>query len=356
MKKKLVTIVCILLVLLVSVFAGTVKTFGKSKSDYTKYQLDYTIYTKDGGVQSLDNTNLQIKQGEVKTIAFFGVDNRSNGNLDEGNSDVIMICKLDTTTNSIKLVSIYRDTSLVMDGKKQIRKVNYAYNHGGPEKAIEVLNSNLDLNITDYVTVDFLALADVIDSLGGIELEPTDEEVGYINEYNNETAFVTNKEHVDLTTSGKQVVNGVNAVAYCRIRYTEGGDFKRAERQRTVLNAVLSKVKTASVTDLKKILTSTFDEISTSLSLSDIIELLPYVKNFSIDGMNAFPFELNTKNYQGSYGWLDVPCSLESNVTKLHRYLYDEINYTPSKTVTDYSNTIIKFSGFDTTDATVVQY
>ena len=130
---------------------------------------------KDLKTNDLDEETQELLD-DYTTIALFGVDNRSNGNYDTGNSDSIMICSINNNTKEVKLVSVYRDTCLDVDGDETFRKCNYAYNHGGPQAAIEMLNRNLDLNIQKYVSVDFYALAEAVDALGGIELDITDEE------------------------------------------------------------------------------------------------------------------------------------------------------------------------------------
>ena len=131
-------------------------------------------------VNKLDDETEELLSGYTN-IALFGVDNRSNGNYDSGNSDSIMICSINNTTKEVKLISVYRDTSLDVDGDRTFRKCNYAYNHGGPQQAIEMLNRNLDLNIQKYVSVDFYALAEAVDALGGVQVNITGDEANYMN-------------------------------------------------------------------------------------------------------------------------------------------------------------------------------
>ena len=233
------------------------------------------IWLKLGMINWDDLKNLRTNNLDAETedllddytnIALFGVDNRSNGNYESGNSDSIMICSINNTTKEVRLVSIYRDTCLDVDGDETFRKCNYAYNHGGPQEAIEMLNRNLDLNIQKYVSVDFYALAEAVDALGGIELDITSEEASYMNGvggYIALTSEITGRRSGNVST-GVQTVDGVQAVAYCRIRYTAGGDFGRAERQRTVLQQMVAKLNGASLGELNDLINAVFDDIGTT--------------------------------------------------------------------------------------------
>ena len=288
------------------------------------------------------------------TIALFGVDNRSNGNYESGNSDSIMICSINNETKEVKIVSVYRDTVFDVDGDRKFRKANYAYNHGGAEEAIEMLNRNLDLDIQDYVAVDFNALVEAVDAVGGVEITLTQDEIDIIEEkgYMNEVASVTG--HTDEIVSlspGTQTVNGVVATAYCRIRYTSGGDFARAERQRTVVSQLIEKAQSASLTQLNALINAVFPDISTSLSLTQLISLASAMKDYTLADTTGFPFALQTATWSSSVGSVDVPCTLESNVKELYAYLYDDDDYEPSAVVQDISDEIASQTGYDETDA-----
>lgn len=301
----------------------------------------------------LDEETKEMLSGYT-TIALFGVDNRSNGNYDSGNSDSIMIAAINNDTKEVKIVSVYRDTALDVDGDKTIRKANYAYNHGGPEEAIAMLNRNLDLDIQDYIAVDFNALVEAVDAVGGVEITLTQDEIEIINEkgYMNEVADVTGHEDEIVTLkAGTQTVNGVVATAYCRIRYTSGGDFARAERQRTVVSQLIAKAQDASLTELNSLIDGVFPKISTSLSLTQLLGLASGMKDYELADTTGFPFALCTGTLSSKTGSLDVPCTLESNVKDLYAYLYGEENYEPSAIVQDISSYIEKQSGYDESDA-----
>ena len=187
-----------------------------------------------------------------RNIALFGVDS-TTGALDKNTrSDSIMIASINLDTGECKLVSVYRDTYLNLSNDSY-NKCNAAYAKGGPKQAINMLNMNLDMNITDFVTVGFAGLTDTIDALGGIMIDVDSEELKHINSYQICMAEDLKRSYTPVTDTGYQLLDGLQATAYCRIRYTAGDDFKRAERQREVLMAIADKAKSASPATLNTI-------------------------------------------------------------------------------------------------------
>ncbi len=291
-------------------------------------------------------TKTEKKKEEVKVskgyrnIALFGVDAR-DGDLGKGSrSDTIMIANINMDTHEIKLVSVYRDTYLNL-GNDSYNKCNGAYAKGGPEQAITMLNMNLDMDITDYVTVGFSGLIEAIDALGGIEIEVTDAEINHLNNYQLCMAEEMGVDYIPVTEPGKQTLNGMQATAYCRIRYTKGDDFKRAERQRNVLGAMILKAQDASLTSLKDAVTAVLPSINTSLSVNEIISVLGTVAEYNVVASEGFPFENERAPANvGSKGACIVPTTLEENVILLHELLYTDEKYTPSKQVEELSEEI----------------
>ena len=291
-------------------------------------------------------TKTEKKKEEVKVskgcrnIALFGVDAR-DGDLGKGSrSDTIMIANINMDTHEIKLVSVYRDTYLNL-GNDSYNKCNGAYAKGGPEQAITMLNMNLDMDITDYVTVGFSGLIEAIDALGGIEIEVTEAEINHLNNYQLCMAEEMGVDYIPVTEPGKQTLNGMQATAYCRIRYTKGDDFKRAERQRDVLGAMILKAKDASLTSLKDAVTAVLPSINTSLSVNEIISVLGTVAEYNVVASEGFPFENERAPANvGSKGACIVPTTLEENVILLHELLYTDEKYTPSKQVKELSEEI----------------
>ena len=227
-------------------------------------------------VTSFDEGDIKVNEGANQegytTVALFGGDSRE-GQLEEGtHADCIIVATIDNQTKEVKMVSVYRDT-LTEQMNGEIKKANNAYFTGGPQDAINMLNKNLDLDIQNYVTVDFKALADTVDLLGGIEVDIKEEEVQYMNEFLEETAQVAGKEAKFIEHSGNQLLDGSQAVTYARIRSTAGGDYTRTERQRLVLEKIFDKVLHTKLGTINKIIDEVFPQVSTSFSLKNLIGL-----------------------------------------------------------------------------------
>lgn len=284
--------------------------------------------------------------GDYTNVAFFGLDSRSEGDYEGGQSDVIMIASIHNKTKEVKLVSVYRDTLLHV-GDDMYKKANSAYAKGGPERAVQMLNSNLDLNIKEYVCVDFMALIEVIDALGGVEVEVTEQEQLRINETLWEYEEISGKklEITDyLWEYGNVTLTGPQATFYARIRSTAGDDFKRTSRQRIILEAMLNKAKQSDLSTLLNICEVVFDDISTSLSLSEILDLAKDVKSYTIVSTSGFPFDMTAMTVEGR-GSCVVPISLANNVSQLYAYLFGTEGYVTSETVQFTSDYITEITG-----------
>ncbi len=308
-------------------------------------------------IKILDQEKLEVYRdtGPYTNIALFGLDSRE-GELEGGvQSDCIMIASINNETDDVRLVSVYRDTLLQLsDGG--YGKANSAYNIGGPEEAISLLNRNFDLDIRNYVSVNFSALVDVIDALGGIEVDMTAEEAVYCNGYAFETAQVVGKDMQPIETyPGVHLLDGVHAVGYARIRYTDGMDFKRTERQREVFQLTADKAKKANIFTLNQIVNEVFPQISTSLSVSDMLGFAANILNYNIVGTTGFPYAVTTsediRNHDGSFV---VPIDFNGNVTQLHQEIFSEDYYEPSSKVKQIHDDIIYLSGV-TEDAAAMQ-
>lgn len=284
-------------------------------------------------------------------IALFGLDNRGSGDYDTGNSDAILIASINNENKEVRLVSVYRDTYLsIGDGKYY--KCNSAYEHGGAKQAVQMLNSNLDLDIKDYVSVDWGALVETIDDLGGIDIEVTDEEVDKINEYTVEIVMMTGKDTTPLTESGLVHLDGTQATSYARIRKLAGDDYMRTARQRIVLQAMLEKAQKADIGILNKVCNDVVDDISTTLTLKQMLILAKDVGSYKLVETTGFPFELTTASLDS--GDTVVPVELDNNVAELHQWLFNDADYSPSQTVESISANIVKKSGVTLSNANVV--
>lgn len=276
----------------------------------------------------------------VFNIAFFGVDAR-DGSLGKGNrSDSIMICSVDMDAHEVRLISIYRDTYLNL-GNDTYNKCNIAYAQGGPEQAISMINMNTDMYITDYVTVGFEGLMRAVDALGGVEIDVKEEEISHLNNYQISMAGESSDgknftatagvDYIPVTESGMQTLNGLQATAYCRIRYV-GDDFARTERQRNLLIAMMEKSKTASIGTLTDALNAVIPHIQTSLDVEDIFPMLGMAGDFKVTVSDGFPFAgMRNGGNIGTKGSCIVATSLEDNVRRLHELLFAGEDYEPSK-------------------------
>lgn len=294
-------------------------------------------------VNELTEETLEVME-EYTNIALFGLDTRQAGSLGKGNrSDTIMVASINNDTKDVKIVSIYRDSYLNLANDKY-RKCNEAYSVGGPEQAVAMLNMNLDLKIDHYMSVDFLAVSEVVDLLGGIEIDVDEYEIEHLNNYTVETSKVTGKKTQKLTKTGLQTLDGVQATSYCRIRYTAGDDFKRTERQREVLETIAKKAKTMSVSQLDEIVKKVFPMCATNMTVDQLLAIAADGLSYNIVGTSGFPFDVVTDSV-GSAGSCVVPVDMEKNVTKLHNYLFEATDYQPSETVVKISDKIKNDTG-----------
>lgn len=279
-------------------------------------------------------------------IALFGLDSTQQS-LDSGNNrtDVMIIASINNKTGDAKLVSLYRDTYLdVGDGNYQ--KANAAYAFGGPEQAIKMINKNLDLNITDYVTVGFEGVTDLVDEVGGVEIDVQSDEIEHLNNYQSTMATELGKEYVPVTAPGVQTLNGLQATAYCRIRYTDGGDFKRTERQKEVLSKAFEKLKKSGPVTMIKAANSLSSEVRTSLNPAEIASLALKAMRFNISETNGFPNDqYRAVGYIGDQSCV-IPVHLTDNVVWLHQYLFNDSSYQVSSTVQEISDQVSAKSGY----------
>lgn len=308
------------------------------------------------------NTDLSQMSG-TQVIALVGVDARGveGSELAESmNSDTIILCCIDHDKQEIRMVSIMRDTWMNMakytDEYYEFDKANSAYNRGGPESMLSMLNTNLDFALTDYVTVNFKALADAIDVLGGLDIEMTNAECVHANNYNREVSEAQGVEYEaipydeDLGDDYSEVrhVSGALATSYARIRYGGGDDAKRTSRQRIVINLMVQKLK-QNPTKIPEILDKVMGNVSTSLTKNEILELGMHAVTYTMGTSYAYPFQLcygeNVVNALGED--VVIPVTLEFNVRELHEYLYPGLSYELSAAVTEYSDYIARKSGYD---------
>lgn len=333
-KNVLLKIILMILLIIIIIIAGV----GVGGYSYIVSKLN-KMQQVQINVDELD-VNEQIKG--YRNIALFGVDSR-NSNLGKGNrSDCIIIASINEKTKDLRLLSVYRDTYVQIEGYG-LDKITHAYSYGEAPLAIKTLNTNLDLNITEFVTVNFDLVAEAVDALGGVEITIENSELQYINGYIDETSKAIGIESSNITKAGKQTLDGVQAVAYSRIRYTAGGDYKRTERMRDVIEAMFKKLKTKNVGEINRLMDIILPKVYTNISSSSIIAMIPDILKYNVTQSIGWPY--NTKGITLDR-WYGIPVTLESNVKQLHKELFDEQNYEVPRDIKEISNKIINKTGY----------
>ena len=282
-------------------------------------------------------TNPNISNQKVEemegywTIALFGVDSRNNSVGKGNNADVIIICNIDQGSGEIKLVSVFRDTYLSVSNNGLYNKINQAYFLGGPEQAVEALNRNLDLQIDDFATFNWKAVVDAVNILGGVDVELSKAEFYYINAFITETVEATGVGSYQLKQAGPNHLDGVQAVAYARLRKMDT-DFARTERQREIISLCFQKLKKADFSVVNNVMEVVFPQILSSVTMDDIIPAARNLTKYTISDTMGFPAARSDAN-MGKKGACVIPQTLESNVTLLHQFLFGDENYQPSDMV-----------------------
>ena len=311
--------VLVLLILLAIIVGGTFWFVSSKLGKMQQVDLDENdLNVSAEAAESLSN---------FRNIAIFGIDSREDTYSKGNRSDCIIIASMNNDTKEVKLVSVYRDTYVQIEGHG-LDKITHAYSYGEAPLAIKTLNTNFDLNITEFVTVNFDAVKEIVDDIGGISMNITSEEVSHIP---------------GLTKAGTYNLTGEQALAYARIRHAEGGDYKRTERMRDVLTAVLNKVKTFSISELNKFIDEVLPKVYTNITAGDVFSMIPSLASIKVTDSIGWPYETRGITLDRWYG---VPVTLESNVTRLHQEVFGENDYVPSDTVKQISQDIIDKTGY----------
>ena len=348
-RKKSKKILFILEIVVLLLFIGGLFVYGQISAKLDKIDIQET----DLADQDIVTNDQAPQMTGYTTYALFGLDHRSkNEKLNTENSDTIIIASINNDTKAVKLVSVYRDTLLnVKDDTYS--KANSAYALGGPTNAVSMLNTNLDLNITDYVAIDFNALVTMVDCLGGLDIPLSYAEIVHMNNYCVETSEETGKSYTpvelpDPKPEDEEAIvdtyhlNGVQATSYCRIRYTASLDMGRTERQRRVIQMIVDKAKKAGLSTIFDIMDQVFPMVKTSVSKTEILKMIPAMIGYSIDETTGFPNDYKFAQVKGS---VIVPTTLESNVLKIHQFLYGDASYTPTQDVLNRSAQITNIAG-----------
>ena len=340
MNKGLKIFLIVLLVLVIFILGLGVAGYTFVNGKIGKMQKE-NIDTTAVGIN--EETKQELKG--YRNIALLGIDSRADDYGLGNRSDCMMIASINQETNEIKLISVYRDTYVYVmeNGTKRLDKITHAYSYGGAQNTLKSLNEALDLNITEFVTVNFDAVIAAVDSLGGVYIDIDSSEIKYINDYIDATSQSSGVKSSHISSTGRQKLDGVQAVAYSRIRYTAGGDYKRTERMRTVVEAMLSKAKTLNVGQLNSFADTILPKIRTNISTSEIWGLIPKLASFKVTESIGWPYETQGITLDRWYG---VPVTLQSNVEKLHKEAFGQDDYEASEAVKEMNSAIIKKTGY----------
>ena len=340
--KKLKIFGVIIAIILIIVIILIVLAYGYLNSKLGKLQVEHI--TNDLNELGISEANQESDMSQYRNIAILGLDSKYDTYDPDYRTDCIMIASINKVTNEVQLYSIYRDTYVQMelDGETVFDKINHAY-YNGVENTLKTINENLDLNITEYVMADFTAIADLVDSVGGIDIDIDNEEIQFINDYIKDVTKVTGKEAENITKTGLNHLNGVQAMSYCRIRYTTGLDYKRTERMREVLGKVAEKIKAMDLGQINNLLDDFLPKIKTNLTANDIKSLIPMALSLKVKDSFGWPYTTEGVWMRGDF--YGPATTLESNVKRLHEEVYGQTDYVVPENIVEISNKIIEETG-----------
>lgn len=290
-----------------------------------------------------DNEN---NLSNFRNIAVLGSDARDPKNTLKTRSDAVIILSLNKKTRKITMVSVLRDSFLNMkdvNGEDKIDKLTHAHRFGGPENTIRTLNENLDLNIKEYVELSWTTIEKMVDAMGGLEFNIEDYEVDEMNRYIRDTNRFLGGQAEEIAAPGKQTLDGIQTVTYCRIRHVGDGDVERASRMRIAMDAVFKKARTLKISELEEVADQVFPLVYSNMSPRSMIWLGVGGLRYDLENGASWPYRFDGKQINGI--WYDVPIVLDNNVKALHERLFGEKDYKPSKRVMELSKQIQELSG-----------
>jgi polyisoprenyl-teichoic acid--peptidoglycan teichoic acid transferase len=345
-KKKKILIVTITLLVIICL-AAVAAVWGYSMINKKIDKIDY-VETPQGNEEFGIDDKVAADLKDYENIAILGVDDTlsESNKFDGARSDAIIIASIHKTTGDVLLTSVMRDTLMEIqdkDGDYKLDKITHAHALGGGLNTCRALNRNLDLNITKFVIFNWESVADLVDSMGGIELDIKANELYDLNETGQGTAIVLGTSYTKITQPGIQTLDGVQVAAYCRIRHNSGGDEGRTERARATLAALFVKAKTLGLSELNSVADDSLPGIRTNMTNKEIFASILDINKYKLGTNRLFPYEL----YGGMIGevWYAVPLELGSNVSKLHLELFQQVDYIPTDTVMEINEKIIEKSG-----------
>ena len=359
-KRKKIIAICaieVIVVILLVVVLNVVNYISDKFDKLNIIQFDDELF--EDNQQHMNQDTIETMKGYTN-ILLIGVDARDNdmskiNNRLLNHSDTMIVCSINNETKEVKMVSIYRDTILKMSDPEnpsdyRYRKATEAIFYYGPQSTMNMLNVNLDLKIDHYVMVNWSALIEIVDAVGGIDIEITEEERMWINEYQKDTSRNTGKPYTELKSSGYVHLDGMMATSYCRIRYTAGSDYKRTERQRLVLSEIFKKAKSMDVKQLDRVVDAVVTNVATSIEQTELIKMASSVASYSLGENVGFPFdrqEMGHIEVNGKLQYVVTPMTLESNVSKLHNFLFGTTDYVPTPVVQEIGQAITGIVSFE---------
>ena len=333
-RRKSPIFILILVLLLIIALIGVIL--------HTTYNKLGKIQTKNLDQKRLVTVNNDANMSDYTNYAFFGIDSQTGSMSDRGNrSDSIIVVSINNSSKEVKLLSIYRDTYVSINGKYS--KINAAYSWGGPELAISTINRNLDLNIEKYATVNFKILAHIVDAVGGIAVKVDKSILKNLNAYIGDMNRINGGNSPKLSSAGTYTLDGNQAVAYSRIRYTAGGDLARAGRQREVLQKIFEKAKKNPL-KMMSVMDEVLPQVKTNMSQQELFKMFLSILKYDIKDQQGFPWDQKELRYYGTY--YGFPTTLKENAVRAHKYLFGTSNYQVSDELSRINQKIIYRAGY----------
>lgn len=332
-KRLILTVFLILLVLLAVGFCLIYFNLNKDLSD------DSVLFRYGISREAADFA----KDHRIVNVAVFGVDARED--VEGSRSDAIMIASADYEHDSLKVSSLMRDTLIYCDPEETFDKLNAAYSLGEAAGALRTINENFDLAITDYVTIDFTAMVEMVNIVGGVTINiESEDELYWLNEFLNDVNAKVKTDSPHVQGTGEQLLDGSQALAYCRIRYVGNGDFGRTQRQRNVFEQVIQKAMGVNIFKKIELVRSVMPFIETTLTEEEIIKYCINLLFMSDHSIKQISVPVSDSLLEGYYGDMAVlyPNTLVDNIKKLYQFIF-EADYTPSSQAQEISNALKQF-------------
>lgn len=304
------------------------------------------------GTEEVDKSNLGINSQvaqelkDYQNIALLGVDARDMNDYKTSRTDAIIILSIDKTHKTIRQISVFRDTYLHVNDKFGYDKITNVHAHSGTSGTLQTLNENMDLNIEDVVLVNWKAVADAVDGLGGIDIEVRNSEIQEMNKYIIDTQKNIGGSKELIQKPGMQTLNGNQAVTYARIRKDSSeGDYRRNERMKIVVSAAVEKAKSTSPVKLNQIASTVLPQIKTNMDSLGLMKVMYGFIRYDMKGSAGWPF--NTQGWTDYNGaWCGPPVTLKRNVEALHSKFFKQPDYTTTQTVQNISDEISRRTGY----------